>query len=576
MSQKKKPVMLAMLLIFTCIFFVPGLSTVPKAQASTNPTVTTGSYDDVDEDSATLYGELADAGSLDVDDITAYGIAYGTSSSWSSMSKKTVGSSGLDEGDEFEKTLSGLDSDTKYYYRAFVKFDSDYYYGSAKSFTTDDSSSSDKPEVTTEAADNIDDESATLNGVIESTGDSDITSYGFYWGTSSSLSSMDQEEVGDDSDEMSDGDSFDFDLSDLDSGETYYFRAYATNDSGTAYGSVKSISADEDSSKPTVTTKSATDIEDEGATLNGLLDSIGGDDITEYGFYYGTSSSCSSKKKVGTDDLSDDDTFDYTLSSLSSGTKYYYKAYAKNSYGTTYGSVKNFTTDGSSADEPSVTTNSPTLSGTTAILSGEVTASDTTIKSYGFYYGTDSTCSSRILVGTSGSEGEMYTYNLSGLVSGATYYVKAYATNSAGTSYGTVRSFTVGSSSTGTSTGTNTFTIGASYFYLNGAKQTMDAPPYIRNNRTYMPIRYVCYAMGMSDSNIAWDSAANTVTITQGAKVVKLTIGSKNLYYNGASIPMDVAPEIYNNRTCLPVAWVAQVFGHTASWNEQQQMVTIK
>ncbi len=572
MSLMKKPRILAMLLIFTCIFSVPGLYNVSKVQASTKPTVTTGSYDDVDEDSATLYGELADAGSLDVDDITAYGIAYGTSSSSSDMSRKTVGSSDLSEGDEFEKTITGLDSDTKYYYRAFVKFESTYYYGSAKYFTTDDSSSSDKPEVTTEAADDIGDDYATLNGVIDSIGDSDITSYGFYWGTSSSLSYMDEEEVGDDSDNMSDGDSFTFELSDLDSGETYYFRAYATNDSGTTYGTVKYFTADSDSSEPTVTTKSATDVEDDSATLNALLDSIGGDDITEYGFYYGTSSSCSSKKKVGTTDLSDDDTYDYTLSGLSAGTKYYYKAYAKNSYGTAYGSVKYFTTDESS-DELSVTTNNPTLSGTTAILSGEVTSSDTSIKSYGFYYGTDSTCSSRILVGTSGlSEGDTYTYNLSGLVSGATYYVKAYATNSAGTSYGTVRSFTVGSSSTAG----NTFTIGTPYFYLNGAKQTMDAPPYIRNNRTYMPLRYVCYAMGMSDGDIVWDSATNTVTITQSGKVVKLVIGSKNLNYNGSSITMDVAPEIYNNRTCLPIAWVAQVFGHTASWDEQQQMVTVK
>lgn len=570
MSLMKKPKILAMLLVFTCVFSIPGLYNTPKALA-TSPTVTTNDYDNVTESSATLYGELTDAGTYNVDDITGYGIAYGTSSSSSTMTKKTIGTSGLSEGEEFEKSITGLNSNTKYYYRAFVKFSSNtYYYGGVQYFTTDSSSSTDKPEVTTDAAEDIGNDSATLNGVIDSAGDSDITSYGFYWGASTS--SMTKEEIGDESDSMNDGDSFDYDLSDLDTDTKYYFKAYATNDAGTTYGTVKYFTTD-DSGTPTLTTKTATDVGDDTATLNALVGSAGNDDITEYGFYYGTSSSCSSKKKVGTTDVSDDDTYDYTLSGLSADTKYYFKAYAKNSDGTAYGSVQYFTTDASSGSEPSVTTNTPTLSGTNAILSGQVSSSDTTIDSYGFYYGTDSSCTKQILVGTSGlSAGGNYTYNLAGLVSGTTYYVKAYATNDAGTSYGTIRSFTVG----GSSAVANTFTIGAPYFYLNGVRQAMDAAPYIKNNRTYMPIRYVCYAMGLSDNNIAWDAKSNTVTLTQGGTVVKLTIGNRALSLNGASISMDSAPEIFNNRTCLPIAWVAQVFGHTAVWNEAQKMVTIK
>lgn len=573
MSLMKKPLILTMLVIFTCIFSVPGLYNPSQAYA-TSATVATDDYDSVTYNSVLLYGELADAGSLDVANVTGYGIAYGTNSGWDTMTKQIVGTGNISKTEQFAANVTGLNSGIKYYYRAFVKFGSTYYYGDAKYFITNSNSSAVKPGVTTQAASGVETNFANLNGIIDSTGDSSIISYGFYWGTSSSTSSMTQIEVGDASDSVYNGDSFTYNITNLASGTKYYYKAYATNSAGTTYGALNYFTTDSGTSDvPSIMTQAATDIGGYSATLNALVNSVGGDGITAYGFYYGTTSSCSSKIQVGTLALSDGDNYNYTLSGLAAGTDYYYKAYAKNTYGTAYGPVKCLTTAGSLGSLPSVNTDAPTARDTAATLSGEVSSSDSTIKAYGFYYGTSSACTNRILAGTSGlSAYEPYTYNLTGLVSGATYYVKAFATNSAGTSYGPVKSFTVGSSSAND----NTFTIGSSIFYLSGVMHQMDAAPYIKMDRTYIPIRFVGYALGLTDDNISWDDSTQTVTLTKGNTVVKLTIGSQVMVTNGVSMNMDAAPELTNNRTCLPVAWVAQAFGHTVDWDAGKQMVKIK
>ena len=57
--------------------------------------------------------------------------------------------------------------------------------------------------------------------------------------------------------------------------------------------------------------------------------------------------------------------------------------------------------------------------------------------------------------------------------------------------------------------------------------------------------------------------------------MTKLAIGSETLLANGTEITMDVAPEIVSGRTMLPIAWLSQALGLSASWDEAAQTVTI-
>jgi len=121
------------------------------------------------------------------------------------------------------------------------------------------------------------------------------------------------------------------------------------------------------------------------------------------------------------------------------------------------------------------------------------------------------------------------------------------------------------------------FKIGDTTYTVGGAAyQQMDVAPYIKDGRTYLPVRYVGNALGISDNNIFWDGVKRSVTLIKGDRVVQVTIGSKFMLINGATITMDVAPEIIPpGRTMLPIRWIAQAFGAQVDWDATAQTVTI-
>ncbi|MBQ3831791.1 MAG: hypothetical protein II815_01285, partial [Bacteroidales bacterium] len=128
------------------------------------------------------------------------------------------------------------------------------------------------------------------------------------------------------------------------------------------------------------------------------------------------------------------------LTGLAHSTTYYYKAYATNAIGTNYGEVKQFTT--SSPSMPTVqTNNASSITSSGATLNGNVTADGgATVTVRGFVYGTSASDLSQNV--QSGSGTGNFTKALTGLTRSTTYCYKAYATNSAGTAYGEVKTFT--------------------------------------------------------------------------------------------------------------------------------------
>ena len=120
------------------------------------------------------------------------------------------------------------------------------------------------------------------------------------------------------------------------------------------------------------------------------------------------------------------------------------------------------------------------------------------------------------------------------------------------------------------------FVIGDTNYTVNGVQMTADVAPYLKNDRTYLPVRYVATALGVADANIMWNEAEQSVVIIKGDRVVKLVIGSSTMMINGVPFTMDVAPEIVDpGRTMLPLRWVAQALGADVQWDAATQTVTI-
>jgi uncharacterized protein (TIGR02145 family) len=129
-------------------------------------------------------------------------------------------------------------------------------------------------------------------------------------------------------------------------------------------------------------------------------------------------------------------TFTSSLTQLTANTPYKVRAYATNAIGTAYGAVVQFTT--SAVSLATVTTAVPSsYTATGAVTGGEVTANGGgTITASGVCYGTTANPDITGVHTTDGTVTGTFISTLSGLTDGTVYYVRAYATNSAGTAYG--------------------------------------------------------------------------------------------------------------------------------------------
>lgn len=129
----------------------------------------------------------------------------------------------------------------------------------------------------------------------------------------------------------------------------------------------------------------------------------------------------------------------------------------------------------------------------------------------------------------------------------------------------------------GVTTGSAVFTIGSASYTQNGETVSMPVAPYIKNGRTYLPLRFCGNAIGISDTNIWWDSATKTATLKKDNTIVQVKIGSQALYVNGVQVStMDVAPEIKDGYTMLPIRPVMEALGATLTYDDATKTVSIE
>ena len=162
--------------------------------------------------------------------------------------------------------------------------------------------------------------------------------------------------------------------------------------------------------------------------------------------------------------------------------------------------------------------------------------------------------------------------------------VNTTTTTGSGTSAVTVQDFSTSTAAkttyanvvTPSAGGAAAFTIGKTTYTVNGVQQTLDVAPYTKAGRTYLPIRFVAEALGISDNNIIWNDATKTVTIIgNNGAVAQFTVGQSHYTVNGAVVPMDAAAEFVQNRNMIPLRYAAQAVGAQVNWDDATQTVTI-
>lgn len=196
---------------------------------------------------------------------------------------------------------------------------------------------------------------------------------------------------------------------------------------------------------PTVSTATAADnVSKDSFDIKGIIEATGGSTVLKYGHCWGTMENPTidnSKTDLGSTDATSE--FTSSITGLSANTTYYVRAYASNAQGTAYGAQVIVTTekDSTPGGTEVTTTDATDIQRTTVTLNGSVDPGSETISEYGFYYGTSDNPTIRLVAGTDNKTG-VFSYALTGLNEGATYYYKAYAKNSTGFVYGAIKSFT--------------------------------------------------------------------------------------------------------------------------------------
>ncbi len=229
-------------------------------------------------------------------------------------------------------------------------------------------------------------------------------------------------------------------LTSLQSNTTYHYRLKATNAVDITYSDDMSFTTT--ISAPQLTTNTITNILAFSATSGGNVTYDGGSPVTARGVCYSTSptpTTANSTVPSGTGTGS----FVSNITGLSPATTYYVRAYATNAVGTTYGTERSFTTQ---SGVITITTTAPSsITTTTATSGGNITADGgSPVTARGICWSTSPSPSVSNSHTTDGSGNGSFTSAIVGLTINTTYYVRAYATNLVGTSYGNEISFSTG------------------------------------------------------------------------------------------------------------------------------------
>ena len=306
--------------------------------------VITSDATEITVNSALLYGSVY----LSFDDIPSegeVGFIVSTSSSPSLENGKTYKASQIGSNGKFRAAASDLSSSTVYYYMAFIRTNTSFLVGRVKQFKTKEINAS----VTTEPTTEPDVQKATLNGILKCEYDESVLKSAWFYlsDVESTAEDLKAKSPRRNASLAPDG-TFTSTISGLTPETLYYYVACARVGDVEFYGEVKSFTTQ--SVSVTVTTRNATNITPFTSDLNGQIAFNAENQVNDtkgWFLYSATASTIDALKKSGIKVFGNsinNGSFSYTVTALSSATKYYYVAVGSVLGKEFYGEVMSFST----------------------------------------------------------------------------------------------------------------------------------------------------------------------------------------------------------------------------------------
>lgn len=109
--------------------------------------------------------------------------------------------------------------------------------------------------------------------------------------------------------------------------------------------------------------------------------------------------------------------------------------------------------------------------------------------------------------------------------------------------------------------------------FVKGIDLQSDTSPVIKQGRMLMPVRAVTEALG---AVLQWNPKTFTATISKNKTVIVMNLDTKVVTVNEKEVELDVPPQIINNRTLVPVRFIAETFNLDVQWDEKSRSAIIE
>lgn len=339
---------------------------------------------------------------------------------------------------DFSKLLEGLNTDTKYYLRAYAENDKGIGYSPVVEFTTQ------KLQVvgfeTVPQISNITVSSAEVTAVITVPEGTEILEKGICYDIFSTKPGVDME--GGPKKDTSNGNNIHIAINGLQEGTNYYVTAYARTVDGYFYSNPTSFHTVQ-THVPTLAVPVINNIGETVATVKVEVTTDGGRDIEEIGFCW--SSEMAAPNINDNDHITETgklETYTGQISNLKKGVKYYVRAYAKNVNGTAYSPVTEFTTQLNSAPEVEDLTMSIINDDNVTVQATITNTGGLSILRKGFVWSDSSNatptlenCLNKKELDTGSDASGRFETQITDLTMATPYYICAYAENEKGITY---------------------------------------------------------------------------------------------------------------------------------------------
>ncbi len=117
--------------------------------------------------------------------------------------------------------------------------------------------------------------------------------------------------------------------------------------------------------------------------------------------------------------------------------------------------------------------------------------------------------------------------------------------------------------------------IGQKKAKVNGEEKEIMVAPYIKQGRTYLPIRFITEALGIDD--IRWEAESKMITIKQENKILGIDVRNNTISINEhLAYVMDTSIETSESGyTMVPIRYIVQALGAIVDWNDNNNSIIL-